>query len=150
MIPRATRAHVRRRAHHRCEYCGLSQEAATIVPFHIEHVIPRQHGGSDAASNLALACYHCNQYKGPNLTGIDPATGEPTRGCRSVTIVTDRAVIADGLSKGVFILGPEAGMALIERLPGVQGVIVSAKNEVLISSGLKGRLTILQQPTDAP
>ena len=67
-----------------------------------------------------------------------------------MTIVTDRAVIADGLSKGVFILGPEAGMALIERLPGVQGVIVSAKNEVLISSGLKGRLTILQQPTDAP
>ncbi len=81
---------------------------------------------------------------------IDPATGEPTQGCRSVTIVTDRAVIADGLSKGVFILGPEAGMALIEHLPGVQGVIVSAKNEVLISSGLKGRLTILQQPTDAP
>ena len=31
-------------------------------------------------------------------------------------------------------------MALIERTPGVQGVIVSAKNEVLISSGLRRRL----------
>jgi FAD:protein FMN transferase len=81
---------------------------------------------------------------------LDPGTGEPALGCRSVTIVTDRAVIADGLSTGVFILGPEAGMALIERLPGVEGVIVSAKNEVLVSSGLKGRLIAIAPPTDAP
>jgi thiamine biosynthesis lipoprotein len=81
---------------------------------------------------------------------IDLSTGEPAQGCRSVTIVTDRAVIADGISKGVFIMGPQAGMALIERLPGVEGVIVSAKNEVLVSSGLKGRLTLLEPPTDAP
>lgn len=81
---------------------------------------------------------------------LDPNTGEPAQGCRSVTIVTDRAVIADGLSTGVFILGPEAGMALIERLPGVEGVIVSAKNEVLVSSGLKGRLIAIAPPTDAP
>jgi FAD:protein FMN transferase len=81
---------------------------------------------------------------------IDPATGEPSIGCRSVTIVTGSATIADGLSTGVFVMGPEAGMALIERLPDVEGVIVSSKNEVLVSSGLKSRLTILAQPTDAP
>ncbi|HYR87196.1 MAG TPA: FAD:protein FMN transferase [Terriglobia bacterium] len=81
---------------------------------------------------------------------LDPDTGEPAEGCRSVTIVTDRAVIADGLSTGVFILGPEAGMALIERLPGVEGVIVSSKNEVLVSSGLKGRLIAIAPTTDAP
>jgi len=81
---------------------------------------------------------------------IDPATGEPSMGCRSVTIVAKSATIADGLSTGVFIMGPEAGMALIERLPEVEGVIVSSKNEVLVSSGLKKRLTILAQPTDAP
>jgi thiamine biosynthesis lipoprotein len=79
---------------------------------------------------------------------IDPATGEPSLGCRSVTIVTSSATIADGLSTGVFIMGPEAGMALIEKLPDVEGVIVSSKNEVLVSSGLKGRLTVLAQPTD--
>jgi len=81
---------------------------------------------------------------------IDPATGEPSIGCRSVTIITESATIADGLSTGVFIMGPEAGMALIEKLPDVEGVIVSSKNEVLVSSGLKGRLTVLAQPTDAP
>jgi thiamine biosynthesis lipoprotein len=81
---------------------------------------------------------------------LDPVTGEPARLSRSVTIVAASPVVADGLSTGVFILGPEKGMALIERLPDVEGVIVSAKNEVVISSGLKGKLTILHPPTDAP
>ena len=52
---------------------------------------------------------------------LDLSVGEPARGCRSVTLVTERAVIADALAKGVFILGPDAGMALIERLPDVEG-----------------------------
>ena len=81
---------------------------------------------------------------------IDPATGEPAAGCRSVTIVTGSATVADGLSTGVFILGPKAGMALIEKLPDLEGVIVSSNNEVLVSSGLRGRLTLLAPPTDAP
>jgi FAD:protein FMN transferase len=81
---------------------------------------------------------------------LDPDLGEPARGCRSVTIVADRATIADGLSTGVFVLGPTDGMALIERLPNVEGVIVTAQNDVLISSGLKDRLVVLQSPTDAP
>ena len=81
---------------------------------------------------------------------LDLTVGEPARGCRSVTLVTDHAVIDDALAKGVFILGPDAGMALIERLPGVEGVIVSDKNAVLESSGLKNRLKLLVEPTDAP
>lgn len=81
---------------------------------------------------------------------LDPSTGQPARLCRSVTLVTSRAVIADALAKGVFILGPKDGMALIERLPDVEGVIVSSKNEVLVSSGLQGKLHVEHQPTDAP
>ncbi len=81
---------------------------------------------------------------------LDLGAGWPARLSRSVTLVTERAVIADALAKGVFILGPDAGMALIERTPGVQGVIVSAKNEVSISSGLRSRLIVLAPPTDAP
>jgi thiamine biosynthesis lipoprotein len=81
---------------------------------------------------------------------IDPDTGEPARGCRSVTIVAASPALADGLSTGVFLLGPSAGMALIERLPEVEGVIVSAKNEVLVSSGLRGRFVLLAPPRDAP
>ena len=81
---------------------------------------------------------------------LDPDSGEPARGCRSVTIVTGRATLADGLATGVFVLGPGPGMALIERLPGVEGVIVTDENEVLISSGLKDRLMVAGSPTDAP
>lgn len=81
---------------------------------------------------------------------LDPDFGEPARGCRSVTIVTNRAVMADVLSTGVFIMGPDEGMKLIEQLPDVEGVIITADNEVLVSSGLKGRVEILKPPTDAP
>jgi thiamine biosynthesis lipoprotein len=81
---------------------------------------------------------------------LDPDSGQPARGCRSVTIVTRRAVLADALSTGVFVLGPQAGMALIEKLPDVEGVIVSDRNEVLVSSGLRERLELRQAPTDAP
>src|SRR5437867_822032 len=79
---------------------------------------------------------------------LDPERGEPAAGCRSVTIVTEKATLADALSTGVFVLGPTSGMALIERLPDVEGVIVSARNEILISSGLKQRLILLAPPTD--
>lgn len=81
---------------------------------------------------------------------IDPDSGEPARGCRSVTIITSRATLADVLSTGVFIMGAEDGMALIEQLPDVEGVIVTASNEVRVSSGLRGRVVIKGAPTDAP
>ncbi len=81
---------------------------------------------------------------------IDLTTGEPARLSRSVTLVTNKAVIADALAKGVFILGPVRGLALVERIPDVEAVIVGAGNEVVVSSGLKGRVTMLARPTDAP
>ena len=81
---------------------------------------------------------------------IDPDLGAPAQGSRSVTIVTPRAVVADGLSTGIFILGPEKGMALIERLQGVEGVIVTSSNNLLVSSGLARRLVVRAPPTDAP
>jgi thiamine biosynthesis lipoprotein len=81
---------------------------------------------------------------------LDPDFGEPARGCRSVTILTNRAIVADMLSTGVFIMGPADGMALVERLDDVEAVIVTSANDVLVSSGLKGRLDIRARPTDAP
>ena len=75
----ATRALVRGRAGNRCEFCGLAQEAEMFFTFHIEHIIARQHGGGDEPGNLALACYHCNQHKGPNLSAIDPVSGKVVR-----------------------------------------------------------------------
>lgn len=81
---------------------------------------------------------------------LDPDAGAPARGSRSVTVAASSSTLADGLSTGVFVMGPEAGMALIERLPGVEGVIVTADNRVLVSSGLRDRMLLLREPTDAP
>ena len=81
---------------------------------------------------------------------IDPKSGMPAQGCRSVTILAPNATLADGLSTGVFLLGPADGMALVNRLQNVDAVIVTATNEVLVTPRLKSRLELSAAPTDAP
>ena len=72
---------------------------------------------------------------------LDPATGYPSRGVMSVTVATERAVDADALATAVFVLGPDEGLALIERTPGAEAVLVTGDADsvgrVLVSSGLK-------------
>jgi 5-methylcytosine-specific restriction endonuclease McrA len=71
----ATRFLVRQRAGNRCEYC-LIHQAHYESALHIEHIVSKQHRGTDDLVNLALACNRCNLHKGPNLTGIDPDSGQ--------------------------------------------------------------------------
>jgi hypothetical protein len=71
----ATREAVANRANRRCEYCHLPEFADPHSAFHLEHVIPRQHGGADLLENLAWSCSRCNRRKGPNLASIDPISG---------------------------------------------------------------------------
>ena len=75
----ATRRSVRQRAQDRCEYCRLPQAAQPFISFHVEHIIARKHGGSDELDNLCVACERCNSFKGPNLSGVDPDTGNIER-----------------------------------------------------------------------
>lgn len=75
----ALRRLVRERARERCEYCRLTQADDAVFAFQIEHILARQHGGGDDESNLALACFHCNRHKGPNLAALDPDTNQMTR-----------------------------------------------------------------------
>lgn len=70
---------VRERAGHACEYCRMPQAYYPTVPFPIDHIIARQHGGATTLGNLALSYLHDNLHKGPNLTGIDPLTRKLTR-----------------------------------------------------------------------
>jgi hypothetical protein len=71
----ATRSFVRQRAGNRCEY-RLVHQAHYESTLHVDHIVAKQHGGSDDAINLALACNHCNLHKGPNLMGVDPDSGQ--------------------------------------------------------------------------
>lgn len=74
----ATRDFVRRRATDRCEYCHMPQAATPFIPFHVEHIIAKQHVDEvqDDPSGLAYACDRCNAFKGPNLSSIDPQSGD--------------------------------------------------------------------------
>lgn len=77
-ISETLRVAVRERARGRCEYC-LTHEDDVLIPHEPDHIVAEQHGGQTTAENLALACFHCNRRKGPNLASVDPATGEVVR-----------------------------------------------------------------------
>jgi thiamine biosynthesis lipoprotein len=53
-----------------------------------------------------------------------------------VTILADDGLTSEGLSKCVFVLGVERGLALIEQQSGVDAVIVDANGRLHYSSGL--------------
>ena len=61
-----------------CEYCRMPQ-ALDPLPFCVDHIVAQQHHGTTAEPNLALSCYNCNSYKGPNIAGLDPDGGGLTR-----------------------------------------------------------------------
>jgi thiamine biosynthesis lipoprotein len=69
---------------------------------------------------------------------IDPRTGYPSTGCMSATVVAKGAMTADALATAVFVLGPEAGLALLEALPGVEGILVDSDGKTSASKGLAG------------
>ena len=52
----------------RCIHCNarllVALDGAALGDVTIEHIVPRHHGGSDARTNLALACSRCNSEKG--------------------------------------------------------------------------------------
>ena len=89
------------RANSRCEYCQFPQ-AASLLTFEIGHVIAKKHGGLTVAENLALACFYCNSFKGPNIAGLDPRTG--------LLVAIDDAVMGGSRrveSQEVLILGED-------------------------------------------
>jgi len=69
MMDDALRAFVRERAGRRCEYCRLHEDDADFLAFHIDHIVAKQHGGTDDPDILCYACSECNWAKGPNLSG---------------------------------------------------------------------------------
>lgn len=67
---------------------------------------------------------------------LDPSTGDSARDSWSVTILGPEATLTDGLSTSVFVLGPERGLALIDRLPGIDAIIIDAEGQLRYSADL--------------
>jgi len=66
---------------------------------------------------------------------LDPRDGHSPPELSSVSVIAPSACLADGLSTGVMILGARQGLALIERLPNVEGLLVTKARKILRSSG---------------
>ena len=68
---------------------------------------------------------------------IDPRTGRSPEQSSGTTIRAARAIDADALSTSVFVLGPDEGIALLDRLDGVEGMLVTKTGEQLASKGFR-------------
>jgi len=71
---------------------------------------------------------------------LDPATGFPARRSESATITSIDPTQADALSTAAFVMGPASGIEMIEKIDGVEGLIVDTDGRVFISSGFKGKI----------
>ncbi|MFV0401839.1 MAG: FAD:protein FMN transferase, partial [Oscillospiraceae bacterium] len=82
------------------------------------------------------------EYEGVRYHHIlDPFTGFPAdRGVVSATIVSDDSAQGDALSTTCLLLGPEAGLAVIESVPGVEALLIGADGQEWFSSGFKAYL----------
>lgn len=72
---------------------------------------------------------------------FDPRSGYPAGLCQSVTVVAPSAALADALSTAVFVLGPEAGLALLRHFPQADALIVAADGTTRATPGLEVKLT---------
>jgi thiamine biosynthesis lipoprotein len=67
---------------------------------------------------------------------IDPRTGYPAQGVVSVSVFAKQTEIADALATGIFVLGVEAGLDLVNQLKGIECVIVDDKGKIHTSKGI--------------
>jgi thiamine biosynthesis lipoprotein len=97
---------------------GVPWQVAVERPQEREHAIARLVPLRDAAIATSGDYRNYREVDGDRVTHIiDPATGRPIgHRLASATVIDSRAVRADALATAVMVLGPEAGMALAERL----------------------------------
>lgn len=67
---------------------------------------------------------------------LDPKTGRPVRGVKSVTVVSPSAELSDALATAVFVMGPEVGLHFIGQLPRTHCVVIDADNKLHVSKRL--------------
>ena len=67
---------------------------------------------------------------------LDPRTGRPSTGCMSATVLGPDAAFCDALATALCVLGPEAGLELVQGLDRIEALLVDSDGNVHVSSGL--------------
>ncbi|PRR82805.1 FAD:protein FMN transferase [Clostridium vincentii] len=74
---------------------------------------------------------------------IDPKTGYPSISkIISATIISDNSIDGDGLSTGVYIIGIDKAMRLIESISGVEAIFITQDKKTYVTSGINNIFTI--------
>lgn len=67
---------------------------------------------------------------------VSPKTGQSASGLQSVTVLGPDATTTDGLSTAIFVLGLEKGLALVNRLNGIDAILIDQNHRLHYSKGL--------------
>ncbi|RTZ03485.1 FAD:protein FMN transferase [Flavobacterium sp. RSP49] len=67
---------------------------------------------------------------------IDPRTGYPANGVVSVSVFAKQTEIADALATGIFVVGVEVGLDLVNQIKGIECIIVDDKGKIHSSNGI--------------
>lgn len=93
---------LKRSAFH-CELCGIS---ADVRALEVDHIVPRNHGGSDDPANLQALCYSCNAMKrdrdDENLRAVRESYANREVNCLFCEIPEERVVFQNALAYAIF------------------------------------------------
>ena len=64
---------------------------------------------------------------------IDPKTGLPITGIKSVTVISDNAEFADAMATPIAVMGIKAGLHLVNQIPGLHCIIIDEGNKLYTS-----------------
>lgn len=125
---------------------GIEWHKKQEVVIHVRH--PRKEGEFWGQFPVQRSCgiatsgdYHFYFFEGGTRYHhiLEPQTGYPARGAVSASVVASNAILADGYSTAVFVLGHEAGKQFIESRPELEGLIIYPQGDDLqtyLSPGL--------------
>jgi len=98
-VPGTARYEVLKRAKFRCELCGISADEKAIE---VDHILPRNHGGSDELHNFQALCYSCNATKrdrdDTDFRGMADAYAERSTDCPFCELPPERIVSENELA----------------------------------------------------
>ena len=70
---------------------------------------------------------------------LDPRTGHSAALCKCVSVIAKEGYFADALATGIFVIGPERGIKILEKL-GFDGLIVDSQNQIYITPKIRGKI----------
>ena len=72
---------------------------------------------------------------------VDPRTGWPVESLKNVTVICPNPELADALATAISVMGIKDGLAMVNRLQGIECLIIDKNNRKYFSNHLQGYAT---------